>query len=89
MSRPPTSYCQPFDATHRTGKQLGQIGGLLVAMHRREYQLDGPLGAQAFGFQWIGQTQPADGQIGAVFANPVQLAINMLAFADPRRSSNS
>jgi hypothetical protein len=68
-------------AAQRAGKQLGQVGGLLVAVDGREDQLDGPLGGQAFGFQRVGQAQAADGDVGAEGAAAVELAVHILAFA--------
>src|SRR6185295_11393019 len=64
----------------RPCKQLGEIGGLLVALDRREDQLDRPLGRDTFRFEGIGETQPADHQIGTSVATAIELLVDILPF---------
>ena len=48
---------QPRAPHQRTGEQFGEIGGLLVALDRREQQLDRPFGGEALGLQRIGEAR--------------------------------
>ena len=60
-------------------EELGEVARLLVEMHRRENQFDGPFGGQTLGFERIGQPQTTDSQIGSCLAAPRQLQIRYLA----------
>ena len=53
-------------------------------MHRRKHQLDRPFGRQSLGLERIGEAEAADGEVGLGGAHPVELALEMLAFADHR-----
>ena len=64
---------QPCAADERTGEQLGEIAGLLVALDRREQELDRPLGGDAFGFERIGEAKAADDDVGLRGAAAVEL----------------
>ena len=50
-------------AQQRPREQLGQVAGLLEALDRREHQLDRPLGREAFRFERVGKSEPADDEV--------------------------
>jgi hypothetical protein len=58
----------------RPREQFGEIGRLLVALDRREQQLDRPLGGQALGLQRVGEAEAADDEVGPCRAAAVELA---------------
>ena len=64
----------------RTRKEFSEIAGLVIALNRREDQLDRPLGGHALGFERIGQPQPANHQIGLQGPAAIKLALDMLPF---------
>ena len=72
---------QPGPAHERPREQLGEIGGLLVALDRREHQFDRPFGRQAFGLERIGETEAAHHEIGPRGAAAIELPLDVLAFA--------
>ena len=80
MLRPPSLARR----TQRPGEELGQVGRLLVALDRREDQLDRPLGRQALGLERIGEAQAADDEVGRGGAAAVELALDILAFGQQR-----
>ncbi len=73
--------------TSGRAKQLGEVGGLLVALDRREHQFDRPFGRHALGLQRIGEAEPAHHEIGPRGAAAVELPVDVLPFAqrDVRR----
>jgi hypothetical protein len=58
----------------RAREEFGEIGRLLVALHRREDEFDRPLGGDALGLERIGEAQSADGEIGLRRAAAIELA---------------
>jgi hypothetical protein len=66
----------------RAREQFGEIGCLLVALDRREDQLDRPLGGQALGLQRVGEAKAADDEIRPSGATAVELRVDVLALDD-------
>ena len=66
-------------AHQRAGENLGEITGLLVTLDWREGEFDRPFGNPAFGFEWIGQTQTANDEIGFRLAATIDLDVDILA----------
>lgn len=62
-------------------QKLGQITGLLVALDRREDELDRPFRRQAFHLKRVGKAQAADGDIRALVVATIKLLIDILTFA--------
>ena len=69
---------KPHAAYQRAAEQLSQISRLVVALNRREYQLNGPFGGHAFGFQRIGQTKAANHNVWPRRTAAVKLVFNVL-----------
>ena len=65
-------------------EQLGEIAGLLVALDRREDELDRPLGGHPLGLERVGQAQTADHQVRPVGGAAVELTFDVLALAEAR-----
>jgi hypothetical protein len=71
----------------RSGKEFGQITALLKTLDRREDQFDRPFRGDTLRLQWIGQTEPADDQIGATRKATRELSLQILTLAEQRRAS--
>ena len=69
----------------RARKKFGEVARLLVALDRREQQFDRPFRGQAFGLERIGEAEAADHEVGACGAAAIELTVDVLALAEPRR----
>src|ERR1700749_2257367 len=79
------SDLQPCAANEGAGEELGEIGRLLVTLDRGEHELDGPLRRHAFRFERVRETETADDEIGARRAAAIELALDVLPFAELHR----
>ena len=58
-----TSGREALAPVERSREQGGEVAGLVVAVDRREDELDRPLRRKAFGFERIREPEPADHQV--------------------------
>ena len=67
-------------AREGAGEESGEIGGLVVALHRREDELDRPFGRDALGLQWIREAKPADHQIRQSNGHAITSALHLAGY---------